>query len=230
MELDGIFLDMYGTLTAGDRHAVESVCASIVRDQNLEISPYDLSIQWGGRFFAGLDGCHGDCFLTLFDIEIKTLVETMRGLGRDIDPLPYVRALQEYWCNPPLQPETLEFLETCCHPICLVSNADRADVDAMLRRHEIELDFVVTSEDVRSYKPHRHIFDRALQLTRWRPERVIHIGDSLHSDVGGALAAGLRSGWVNRAHRIHDIGTHQPHHEFADLMEFARMFAVPAQP
>jgi 2-haloacid dehalogenase len=217
MELDGIFLDMYGTLTAGDRHAVESVCADIVRDQRMEMTAYDLSIHWGGRFFAGLDGCHAEAFLTLFEIEIKTLVETMQSLGQHIDPLPYVLKLQQYWRDPPLQPEALEFLATCRHPICLVSNADRADIDALLTRHQITLDHVITSEDVRSYKPHPHIFETALTKTGWCRERVIHIGDSLHSDVGGAIAAGLRSGWVNRVHRIHDIGTHEPHHEFTDL-------------
>ncbi len=76
---------------------------------------------------------------------------------------------------------------------------------------------LVTSEDARSYKPHREIFEMALARTGWRRDRVIHVGDSLHSDVGGAMAAGIRSGWVNRAHRIHDIGNHQPDHEFVDL-------------
>jgi FMN phosphatase YigB (HAD superfamily) len=52
---------------------------------------------------------------------------------------------------------------------------------------------------------------------------VIHVGDSLHSDVGGALAAGIRSGWVNRSHRIHDIGTHEPDYEFEDLTGLAAL-------
>ena len=218
MEFDGIFLDMYGTLTAGDRHAVETVCARIIADHQLPMSAHELSIEWGTRFFAGLDGCHGDCFLTLFDIEIKTLNETMLALSRPIDPLSYVEQLQEYWCDPPLQPEAVDFLSKCKYPICLVSNADRADVDALLLRHKIELDHVVTSEDVRAYKPHPLIFEKALEMTGWRRERVIHIGDSLHSDVGGARAAGLCSGWINRAHRIHDRGTHEPDHEFEDLL------------
>jgi len=49
------------------------------------------------------------------------------------------------------------------------------------------------------------------------------IGGSLHSDVGGAIAAGIRSRWVNRTHRIHDIGNHQPDHEFADLLGLAAL-------
>ncbi|GJQ27570.1 MAG: haloacid dehalogenase [Phycisphaerae bacterium] len=222
MELDGVFLDMYGTLTAGDRQAVEATCEHLVRDFRLAISAHELSITWGERFFHALDFCNGDAFLTLFDVERRTLRETMAALGVTMDPTPYAEMLRRYWSDPPLQPEAIAFLQTCSLPVCLVSNADRVDIDAVIERHALKLERVVTSEDARSYKPDRAIFDQALAQTGWRRERVIHVGDSLHSDVGGAMVAGLRSGWVNRAHRIHDIGTHTPDHEFGDLLEFLR--------
>lgn len=222
MELDGVFLDMYGTLTTGDRQAVEATCEHLVGDFRLAISAHELSITWGERFFHALDFCNGDAFLTLFDVERRTLRETMTALGITMDPTPYAEMLRRYWSDPPLQPEASEFLRACPLPVCLVSNADRADIDAVIEQHALKLEHVVTSEDARSYKPDRAIFDLALDQTGWRRERVIHVGDSLHSDVGGAIVAGLRSGWVNRAHRIHDIGTHTPDHEFGDLLEFLR--------
>ncbi|MFQ5502039.1 MAG: HAD family hydrolase [Phycisphaerae bacterium] len=217
MSLDGLFLDLYGTLTAGDRAAVEAVCAEIVHDTGLDCSAPDLSIAWGTRFFAHLDNADGDGFLNLFDVEIKTLTETMSDFKTTIDPRPYCERLREYWRNPPLQPEARAFLTDFPHPVCLVSNADQADAEAVMSRHNLPIDRIVTSEITRSYKPDRRIFDHALDVTGWRRDRVIHVGDSLHSDVGGAIAAGLRSGWLNRAHRIHDIGQHKPDHEFKDL-------------
>lgn len=219
MELDGVFLDMYGTLTTGDKAAVESTCELIVRDTAVKMSARELSITWGERFFHAMDFANGDDFIKLIDVEARTLRETMTSLGGLVDPEPYVRRLAWYWQNPPLQPEAKVFLAAFRLPICIVSNADRIDIDTALARHGIQVAAIVTSEDARSYKPDRKIFEDALALTGWRRERVIHVGDSLHSDVGGAIAAGLRSGWVNRAHRIHDIGTHTPDHEFADLME-----------
>ena len=218
MELDGVFLDMYGTLTTGDRAAVEAVCGEIIRATGVRLTPRELGITWGKRFFAAMDDANGEEFQTPFEIEARTLVETMAGLGVALAPEPHIRRLVTYWQNPPLQPETLAFLSAFKTPICIVSNADRADVDAALARHQIQVAGMVTSEDARCYKPDPRIFAAALKLTGWRPERVIHVGDSLHSDVGGALAAGLRSGWVNRAHRIHDIGNHEPNYEFADLV------------
>ncbi|MBI5762928.1 MAG: HAD-IA family hydrolase [Planctomycetes bacterium] len=225
IELDGIFLDMYGTLTAGDRQAVEAVCETIVRDTGIDLSAHELSITWGERFFHCLDFANGDQFMTLADLERKTLTDTMSALGVKLDPEPYVASLMHYWRNPPLQPDVNEFLGAIRFPICLVSNADRDDAVAALSHNGITLDHVVTSEDARSYKPDREIFEMALGETGWRRDRVIHVGDSLHSDVGGAIIAGIRSGWVNRAHRIHDIGTHTPDFEFADLMGLAALLS-----
>ncbi len=218
MRLDGIFLDMYGTVTTGDRAAVEEVCAQIVRDTGLTLSARELSITWGERFFLAMDSAIGERFQTLLDVEATTLVETMAALGHVVEPYGYVRRLSQYWQNPPLQPEALEFFAAFPLPICIVSNADRRDLDLALARHELRVAHAITSEDVRSYKPDPLIFERALTQTGGRRERVIHVGDSLHSDVGGARRAGLRSGWLNRVHRIHDIGTARPDHEFSDLM------------
>ena len=219
MEFDGIFLDLYGTLTAGDREAVETVCGSVVQDCGAPLSAQELSVTWGNRFFDALDHHNGDDFLTLFELEAKTLRETMAALNIEIYPRPYIERLSRYWQNPELHPEVSEILAALELPICIVSNADRVDADATIELHDLPIDHLVTSEDARSYKPHRAIFDLAFDTTGWRRERVMHVGDSLQSDVGGAIASGIRSGWVNRAHRIHDVGTHRPDHEFKDLRE-----------
>ncbi len=223
MELDGIFLDFYGTLTSGDRAAVETVCERIVRESGVPISAYELSVTWGERFFHALDFASGDGFKTLFEVEVLTLRDTMRELGVQIDAERYARQLKDYWENPPIQPEVSEFLSSIRYPICIVSNADREDIDRALERGGIRVDHIVTSEEARSYKPDREIFEMALKRTGWRRDRVIHVGDSLHSDIGGAIIAGIRNGWLNRAHRIHDIGTHVPDHEFDDLLGLLRL-------
>jgi len=218
--IDGIFLDMYGTLTAGDRDAVESVCGRVVAEAGLGISAHELSVMWGERFLNSLDFRNGPNFETLFALEIRTLRETMDNLGRGVDAKKYAEQLRVYWQNPPLHDDARVFLESCPVPVCIVSNADHEDVLAVVRRNELPVAHVVTSEEAKSYKPDRHIFEYALDKTGWQRERVVHCGDSLHSDIGGAIAAGIRNVWLNRANRIHDIGTHEPDGEAADLIEF----------
>lgn len=55
---------------------------------------------------------------------------------------------------------------------------------------------VVVSEDVGAGKPDPAAF--RLVLDRLRPARAVMVGDSLTSDVQGALAAGIEAVWINR--------------------------------
>lgn len=220
VQLDGVFMDMYGTITTGDRQAVENVCVDLVRDTAIPMTPTELSVYWGDLFFAEMEQANHDRFATLFDVEARTLRDAMRRLNIDLEPETYVRQLTAYWQDPPLQPEVREFLAAFPLPICIVSNADRLDVDRALRTRDIRVHHVVTSEDVRAYKPDPRIFEIALQQTGWNPERTIHIGDSVHSDVGGAHRAGIRCAWLNRAHRIYDVGSEEtPDWEIENLLE-----------
>jgi FMN phosphatase YigB (HAD superfamily) len=222
MTLQGIFLDMYGTLTAGDRAAVEAVCRRIVEEHRLGLSAAALAIEWGNRFFAAIESANGPAFRTLFALERETLVETLAAHGVDIDPTPYCEQLRGYWRDPPLHAEVLDALGRIRLPVFIVSNADRDDIIETLARHDLRQIPFVTSECARSYKPHAGVFRAALARTGWDPHRVIHVGDSLHSDVGGAKPLGLRTGWLCRDDRIHDVGEEQPDVTFRDLMELAR--------
>jgi 2-haloalkanoic acid dehalogenase type II len=219
MELQGVFLDMYGTLTDGDRAAVEAVCGRIIDEHNLDTMPRQLSIDWGVRFFSAIERANGAAFRTLFDLEQITLDETMQALGVRLDPQPYAEALRDYWQNPPLHDDVREALARLDLPVCIVSNADREDVAVALERSGLGGLPFVTSQCARSYKPHGDIFRLALHRTGWDPARVVHVGDSLHSDVGGAQPLGLHTAWVCRDGRIHDVGEAQPDHTVADLRE-----------
>ena len=58
--------------------------------------------------------------------------------------------------------------------------------------------FVVFATDFGVSKPDTRIFKFALSKSGYKPEEVLHIGDSLQSDVAGANNSGLRSAWLNR--------------------------------
>jgi len=126
VELDGLFIDMYGTLTTGDRAAVEATCAQIIADTDVPLSAQELSILWGERFFAAMEHANLDAFETLFALEARTLRETMAVFGMRVAPEPYVARLVAYWRQPPLQPDTRDFLAGLRIPVWIVSNADRA--------------------------------------------------------------------------------------------------------
>lgn len=86
-----------------------------------------------------------------------------------------------------------EFLTRLDVPVCIVSNTDRANLEAALSHHGLVFDHVVASDDVRSYKPRPEMFRRAMADLGVGPGDVLHVGDSLSSDEAGANGVGTRS-------------------------------------
>ena len=57
---------------------------------------------------------------------------------------------------------------------------------------------IVSAEMVRAGKPHREIFEKALEMAGASPDEVIHVGDSITSDVKPALAMGITPVYLSR--------------------------------
>ena len=67
--------------------------------------------------------------------------------------------------------------------------------------HGLKPNGIFTSEDARAYKPRKELFELALRKTGLRADQVVHIGDSISSDVQGASQVGISAIWVNRGGR-----------------------------
>ncbi|HUU82613.1 MAG TPA: HAD family hydrolase [Phycisphaerae bacterium] len=223
---DALFIDFYGTVTSGDRQAVEDTSLRVVQDLHLPVSGPDFAVEWGKKFFAAADERNHGRFRNLFEIECDTLVETLEARGvHGVDPVPYVNRLVDYWADPTLHPDSARALDSIDVPICVVSNADTKDLLSAIEKHDLRFDHVITSEDVNCYKPAPAIFDRALAEVGLPPERVIHAGDSLHADVSGAGPLGIATVWVCRTGRIYDVGTSRPDYKVSSLKGLSEILA-----
>lgn len=216
---DTVFIDFYGTICSGDREAVEGACQRIVDSLGLDMSPKKFAVTWGERFFATVENSNHDRFQTLHACELSSLMATFDDLGVDADPIPFVSDLEEYWRNPPIYSDALEFLRGLNLPVCCVSNADSEALLTAIEKHDLRFDAVVSSEEAKCYKPDPGIFKRALTQMGSDPENTVHIGDSLHSDIDGAIRSGIGHVWLCRENRIHDIGTASPDCTISTLSE-----------
>jgi len=214
---DALLIDFYGTISAGDREAVERTCRRIVATFDIPMSAQQFAILWGERFFQTIEESNHDAFRTLFECETVSLSDMLREYVGNVDPAPFVADLEAYWRDPPLHDDVLEFFEGLNLPIGCVSNADTIPLKTAIAKHGLHFDVVVTSEDARCYKPDPAIFKRAVDMLGVDPRRVLHVGDSLHSDVNGAAKLGITTMWLRRADRIHDIGVADPHHMVSTL-------------
>lgn len=60
------------------------------------------------------------------------------------------------------------------------------------------LEFVISSADVGSVKPHPEIFELGLSKIKISPKYVIHVGDHYYADVMGAKGVGITPVLINR--------------------------------
>ena len=82
-------------------------------------------------------------------------------------------------------------------------------------------ELVVISAQLGFGKPDGRVFEHALSELDCDTQHAVMIGDSLHRDVDGALAAGLHGLWVNRH------GQPRPENR-SDLVEISTLRDLPA--
>lgn len=84
--------------------------------------------------------------------------------------------------------------------IGLVSNGQR-DLDEFARHHSLDVDVCIGSLRHGRVKPHRSIFEAALDALDAGPSEAAMVGDSFADDIEGARALGMRAILLDREGR-----------------------------
>lgn len=81
----------------------------------------------------------------------------------------------------------------------IISNVDDA-LFAQTRKKlaPVEFDFVVTAQQMQSYKPAHRNFEEAIRRSGLSKDQILHAGQSLYHDIAPANALGIQNVWVNR--------------------------------
>jgi putative hydrolase of the HAD superfamily len=156
-------------------------------------------------------------WLTLLDFKIgdEMLARSMGGLFLDL--LPTRKILFPY------AKEILQYLRNKNYQLHLITNGFEKTQHSKLKYSGLDIFFnaVITSEGSGSLKPHKEIFDYALQKTGALRQESIMIGDSLEVDIQGAINAGLDQVFVNHLHLTPPI---QPTYIVQALNEMESIF------
>ncbi|GAB4430982.1 MAG: hypothetical protein Kow002_19320 [Anaerolineales bacterium] len=97
--------------------------------------------------------------------------------------------------------ECLDTLKTAGIKLGIVSNAgDDRDVRQLADKFRIRpyFEFVLTSAACGYRKPHKRIFELALENLNTLPEQIAMVGDKLDADIQGANQMGMYSIWITR--------------------------------
>lgn len=193
-----IFVDFYGTIVFEDGENVAKISNRIYETGKAE-SASQVASYWWDVFKTLFENSYGENFRTQRDLETQSLTDTINHFGSSEDGVKLSNEMFEYWVKPPIFEESKQFFEECPVPIYVVSNIDRADILAAIEYHGLKPKDVFTSEDALVYKPRKELFEFALKSTGLSTDEVVHIGDSLSSDIKGASAVGINAIWINRS-------------------------------
>ena len=164
----------------------------------------------------------------------KTVLKNaLRGIGGRLNFTPSEEELEHFsrsirdW-QPFLDTvEALHALERR-YRLAVISNTDD-DIFAATQKHlRTNFAFVITAEQVKSYKPSLNNFRQALDRIGLPKERILHVAQSVFHDIIPANKMGLANVWVNRRGEeniwLEDDPRHaQPHLEVPDLQSLARL-------
>lgn len=198
--VQAVFIDFYGTVVHEDGEVIRKISQEIfdtgkVRDRS-EIGAY-----WWNEFQTAFLSAYGDNFETQRELEYQSLNKTLQYFNSTADAKILSNKMFEHWIKPPIFEESKQFFEMCPVPVYIVSNIDRDDILKAIEFHGLRPMGVFTSEDAKSYKPRKELFEFALRSTGLSAEQVVHIGDSMSSDIKGASSVGINAVWINRSDR-----------------------------
>lgn len=197
-EVDAVVLDAGGVLLVPDPAAFR------VRLAPFGVVPDDRSCVQA--HYAGVDVIDGLGIADYLEAD-RTIARLLGVAEEDVDAA--AAAIEAVYREEPLVPvpgvaHQLRRLEAAGVRLAVVSNAS-GRVEAELMAHGIcmvgegagpagaaEVAVVVDSHYVGLEKPDPAIFALAVEALGVPPHRCVYVGDSVHFDVNGALAAGLR--------------------------------------
>jgi len=190
----GLLLDFYGTVVEDDDAIMLAIAARVAARAGRGATAAEVMAVWEREYAAVAEG---PVFRTLRESAAVSLATVMAAVGCPGDPAEF-GAAQFGGPVPALRPGAREFLRRVRLPICVVSDADHEDLAAAIAHHGLAFDAVVCSSQVGAYKPAPVMFERGLAALGLDAHEVLHVGDSLRTDVAGAHACGIRTAWVNR--------------------------------
>ena len=197
MSIKAFFVDFYGTIVHEDGEVIKKI-TKIIMDTGKVGNHSDIDFFWWKDFQTMFMNSYGDTFETQRALEEKSLVHTLERFNSNANAKELSEMMFAHWVKPPIFEDSKEFFEKSPLPVYVVSNIDTSDILEAIAYHGLKPAGVFTSEDAKSYKPRKELFELALKRTGLKANEVIHIGDSVSSDVKGASVVGIRALWLNR--------------------------------
>ncbi|MGG4132261.1 HAD family hydrolase [Paenibacillus illinoisensis] len=199
-----IFLDFYGTVVHEHGPQSYKVIERVFRSGHAN-NPEEVMHQWNSLFQKRLEDAQGDNHRLQYELSLENFEEIINHFNSNENAKELLDIMVDHWCNPPIYDDAKEFLIDSNLPIYFVTNSDDVFINKAVQYHGLKVSGIVTSEQSKYSKPMKEIFLYALEKWGLNAHEVVHIGDSLRSDVECAEAAGIEAIWLNRNNQSQSV-------------------------
>ena len=188
--LKAVFIDYTGTIMKAAGTDVEEMTMRLYKNSDIE-SPQAMLDYWWSHLKKYESESFGDDFLTEDEIVDKLLADCAEELHLQENLEEAHELCRRFWMYAPAFEDAKPFFEKCPLPIYVITNNGVRYVGEGMRDKGLEPAGIICGDMARAYKPHRELFEKALEISGCSADEVVHIGDSMASDVAGARAAGI---------------------------------------
>lgn len=186
--------DCYGTLIDW-KESVLSILESFFKDTPLSFSREELF-----RAFLEADRkMISVSFLPYREILAQVIELMAEDLRFSLDPASRYLLSDRFSEWKPF-PDTVRSLKQLKEKfqLAIISNVDDELFSVSNKLLEVEFDFIVTAQQIGSYKPDHRNFKQALEVFNIEKQEHLHVAQSIYHDIIPANQLGLNKVWVNR--------------------------------
>lgn len=195
--IKAVFLDYTGTIIEEGGPDGMEMLKRCWKNSDIESMEAMLAYWW--KLIKAYEAVsYKESYITEDEIVDRALAECAEKIHLKENFAELHRLCQRFWMYAPAFPDTKEFFDKCSVPIFVISNNGLSYVEEGMRDKDLHPAGIICGDMVRAYKPHEEIFLKALEVSGLNAEEVIHIGDSVTSDVAGAVRAGITPVLLNR--------------------------------
>jgi 2-haloacid dehalogenase len=103
------------------------------------------------------------------------------------------------------------------YKLAVISNIDNDLFEQTAKKLDVPFDWVITAEQVGSYKPSLKNFEYAFEKICVPRDKILHVAQSIYHDIVPASKLGLATVWVNRRKGRQGFGATKLAHGEPDL-------------
>lgn len=216
--LKAVFVDYTGTIIKEDGPDIQQLIMRAYQNSNIE-SPKAMVAYWWNKVKRYEEESFGERFITEDEIVDQILEDCREEIHLEDDKNLLHELCRRFWVHAPAFDDTAELFARCPLPVYIISNNGVKYIEESMAEKGLNPAGIISGDMARAYKPHKELFEKALEIAGVTAKEVIHIGDSAASDVKGALAAGITPILLDRTGK-EEAGEARIIHSLPEILDY----------